>query len=360
MIELDGSRGEGGGQILRSALALSAITGQPFRIVRIRANRSRPGLRPQHLACVRLAAEICAAETRGATEGSRELLFEPGPVQPVGRVADIGTAGATALLLHAVYLPLAWAAPPDASLELSLGGGTFNDAAPSFPHLVHAWAPLLRAIGLDVRLRMPRAGFFPRGGGRLLASVSGLGADPARLRPLRATRRGPLRRLVVEAGVAELPPAVADRMIARLLDRVRTELPELAAADPLPEPETALRHWRARSPGAFAAIVAECEDAPAPLAFVALGERGKPAERVADEAFDELARHFAHPGAVVDLHAADQILLPLALVPEPSAYAAPVVTEHLRTNAGTIAAFLPRRSIAIEPDDHGGAIVRVS
>ena len=143
MVNLDGSRGEGGGQILRTALTLSLLTGRPFQIRQIRANRDRPGLRPQHLAAVQAAAELGHAEVSGASVGSRTLTFRPGEVEPRDLTIDIGTAGATALVLQTLHLPIALRA--ESGVRLTLEGGTFNLAAPSFPFLAETWARHLRA-----------------------------------------------------------------------------------------------------------------------------------------------------------------------------------------------------------------------
>src|SRR5260221_5487012 len=161
MIELDGSMGEGGGQILRTSLALSLITQKPFRLTNVRANRSKPGLQPQHLAGVRAAATIGKATVRGDAVGSREVLFEPSPVTPGKYRFAIGTAGATSLLLHTVYLPLAWKTGQPS--ELTLEGGTHVSTSPSFHFLDTTWRAYLEVLGLPLKLKLVRPGFYPRG-----------------------------------------------------------------------------------------------------------------------------------------------------------------------------------------------------
>src|SRR5215218_2854968 len=163
MIELDGSEGEGGGQILRSALALSILTQRPFKLVNIRANRSKPGLAPQHVMCVRAAGSISGAQYKGASNGSSVLYFEPNAVKPGAYTFTIGTAGATALVLHTVYLPLALRGSEPS--ELTITGGTHNQHAPCYHFLETTWNGYLRRLGFEIELEMVRAGFYPRGGG---------------------------------------------------------------------------------------------------------------------------------------------------------------------------------------------------
>lgn len=333
-LTLDGSHGEGGGQILRTALTLSLLTGRPFRIVRIRANRDRPGLRPQHLTALLAAAELGGARVSGASVGSRELSFQPAEYQARDLELDIGTAGATALVLQTLHLPLALRA--DGPVRVVLTGGTFNTKAPSWPFLATTWQAHLAALGAPVALSMPRAGFYPRGGGRLEAEIG-----PTALRPLTLDARGPLSRIVGAAGVARLAPGIAGRMRDRALERL-AETGVEAALD--------LIEWDAPSPGAAMYLTAEHAGAP-PATFVGLGERGKPAERVADEAVDELLAHEAANQGAVDPHSADQLLIPLALAPGRSEYTVSAVTEHLRTNARTIRAFLDRAITIDEPAD---------
>ncbi len=341
MITLDGAHGEGGGQILRTALSLAMLTGRAFRIVRIRAHREKPGLRPQHLAAVEAAARLCDAEVSGGAVGSRELTFRPGPVQARDLVLDIGTAGATALVLHTLHLPLVWhAAQP---VRLVLTGGTFNTRAPSFPFLVETWARHMAALGLPVALAMPRAGFYPQGGGQLEAWL-----EPGRPRPFVALERGPLRTIQGIAGIANLPgrdiaERMRDRALAGLAERGLTA-------------EIRLTEWPSVGRGAALSLTAEHEGN-IPATFVGLGERGKPAEVVAEEALAELLAFEDQPGAV-DPHSADQILLPLALAEGRSLFTVTAVTDHLHTNAATIRAFLDRPIRIEEPaDDRPGRVV---
>lgn len=338
LVTLDGSVGDGGGQILRTALTLSLLTGRPFRLVKIRANREKPGLRPQHLTAVKAAAELGGAEVMGGAVGSRDLTFRPGPYEARDLGFDIGTAGSTALVLQTLHLPLALRAT--SAVRLTLTGGTFNTKAPSFPFLQQTWRAHLASLGAPLSLAMPGAGFYPKGGGMLDAWI-----EPATLRPVTLTDRGPLVRIRGEAGVAKLSPEIAQR----LRDRASLRLTEAGIVVDLAIEEV---QWDAPSPGAAIHLTAEfANQGLAPATFVGLGERGKPAETVADEAVDELLAHLNAPGGAVDPHSADQILLPLALAEGPSTYSVSEVTEHLRTNIQTIRAFLDREITLEEPTD---------
>lgn len=341
-VVLDGSRGEGGGQILRSALTLSLVTGRPFRIERIRANRDKPGLRPQHAAAVEAAARLCNADVRGAAVGSSELDFRPGPLVPRDLDHEIGTAGATTLVLQTIALPLAMRA--DSPVRVALTGGTINPKAPSLPFLERTWTRYLAAAGLKVAIRMPQAGFYPRGGGRLEAWI-----EPGQPQPLTLLDRGPLKRLTVLAATSRLPDHVADRMSTRARDA-------LAEAGVKLGPDDAARtEWPAASPGAACAVSAAYEHVT--TTTVGIGERGKPAERVAEDAVAEFLAYQTLPGAV-DPHSADQILLVLALADGRSTYTVTEVTEHLRTHAVTIRAFLDRPIRIDEPtEDKPGRVI---
>lgn len=343
LVMLDGSKGEGGGQILRTALTLSLLTGRPFRILKIRANRDKPGLRPQHLTAVESAAALAGAEVTGASVGSRDLTFRPGAYTPRDLQIDIGTAGATALVLQTLHLALALRA--EQAVRVTLTGGTFNTAAPSFPFLESTWRHHMKDLGAPIALAMPQAGFYPRGGGRLDAWI-----EPAELRPIARTERGPLVKVRGVAGVANLRPNIARRM----RDRAEARLADYGF-----QAEIALVEWPSIGQGAALSLTAEHDDA-IPATFVGLGERGKPAETVADEAVDELLAFEAVDDAAVDPHSADQLLVPLALADGRSEYTVSAVTEHLRTNIATINAFLDRTIEVDESEPHAPGRVVVA
>jgi RNA 3'-terminal phosphate cyclase (ATP) len=323
-VDVDGATGEGGGQVLRSALSLSLLTGRPFRLSRIRANRARTGLRPQHLAAVRASARVCGGEVRGDRVGSGEIEFAPGPVLPGDYFFDIGTAGATSLVVQTLLLPLALA--PGTS-SIAIRGGTHVPWSPCFHYLDWQWRPLLARIGVAFDLTMTMAGFYPRGGGELQARIPG-GARPG---ALNLTERGPLRAVRGLSAVACLPREIAERQRRQALRRLRSLLPDM-------EPEVMLEELPAASPGTVLMLLAECERGQA--CCFALGARGKRAERVADEAVDALAAFLGSDGCV-DPWTADQLLLPLAMAGGPSELRTSEVTLHLLTNAEVIRLFLP-------------------
>lgn len=339
MIHIDGTLGEGGGQVLRSSLTLALLTGQPVRFTRIRARRSKPGLGFQHLMAVQAAAGISHAQVEGARLGAQSLQFMPGPVAAGDYRFDIGTAGATSLVLQTVLLPLALAAGPS---TLAVSGGTHVPWSPCFHYLDWHWRSLLARLGVRFDLEMRMAGFYPEGGGEVHARLPG----GARIDGLRLCERGGLRRVRGVSAVANLPDEIAARQRSHALRRLR-------ALDC--ETEISLEALPARSRGTVLALLAEFDHAQA--CFFALGARGKRAEQVADEAVDELEKFLA-TGAAMDRWMADQLLLPLACAGQPSALRTSEVTTHLLTNAEVIRAFLPV-TIAIDGVPGGPGTVRV-
>ena len=339
MIDIDGSFGEGGGQILRSSLALSLLTGKPFKLRRIRANRKpKPGLRPQHLASVRAAAKIGKAKVTGDVVGSNQLTFEPGEVQPGNYRFDIGTAGATSLVLHTVYLPLALTSGPS---HVTLEGGTHNEKAPSFHFLQATWRAYLAKMGLNVTLEMERPGFYPRGVGQVVANIPPVD----KLRPLTLTQRAETKTATILSASAGLPAHVTKRQARRANVRL---------TDAGVESETAYEEWEG-GPGSMLAITLP---GPVPTLFCGLGARGRPAEAVADEAADEAIAH-RETGIPVDPHSADQLLLPLCFAEGVSEYHVSAVTLHLTTNAAIIQTFVARK-ITIEGEEGSPGVVKVA
>lgn len=328
MVEIDGAQGEGGGQILRSSLALSLLTGQPFHLRHVRAGRARPGLQPQHLMSVVAAARVGAAQTRGASLRSTDLAFEPGPVSAGTYHFPIRTAGATGLVLQTLYLPLC--RQGEAS-EVRVEGGTHVSASPCFHFLQHTWRPYLAQLGLEVVLDMPRAGFYPRGGGEVCATIR-----PApRLAGFAGLDAKPIEAALVLSAVAGLPEAIATRQARQ----ARKRLKQLGL-----EVEVEEEAWPG-GPGTMCGILLPTE--PVPTFFFALGERGKPAEKVADEAAEQVRSYLGSGPGAVDEHSADQLLLPLGFAAGPSRFRVARVSSHLLTNAAVLAHFLPR-SITIE------------
>lgn len=327
-IHIDGTMGEGGGQVLRSALTLSLLTGKPVRFRRIRARRKRPGLGFQHRMAVHAAARISGAQVEGDRVGSQELEFAPGAVTPGSYHFDIGTAGSTSLVLQTVLLPLALA---PGSSRLTITGGTHVPASPCFHYLDWHWRVMLARIGIPFELYMTMAGFYPPGGGELRATIPG----SARVESVDLRERGKLLIIDGLSAVANLPDEIAERQRNQALRRLdELDCPLHMDVGSLP----------AQSPGTVIVLLARFEHGQA--CFFALGERGKRAEWVADEAADDLLAFLATEGAV-DRWMADQLLLPLALGRKPSVFSTSQVTLHLLTHAEVIRAFLPV-SICIE------------
>jgi RNA 3'-terminal phosphate cyclase (ATP) len=340
ILELDGSFGEGGGQILRTNLALALLTGKAFHLRNIRAGRTKPGLQPQHLMSVRAAAAVGRAEVRGASLHSSDLVFEPGEVVAGTYDFPIGTAGATGLVLHTLYLPLALRG--ETTSELTLGGGTHVSASPSFDFLDTTWRAYMELLGLRVRLHMRRPGFYPRGGGQVEVSI-----EPCRgLRRLQLPERRPMTTATVSSIVAGLPEDIAHRQARRATYRLKEAgLSVHAREETWPD-----------GPGTVLAVV--LDTAPVPTLFFGLGARGKRAERVADDAVDQVVAYLKAAPAAVDAHSADQIVLPLALAKEASAFSVAEVTAHLLTNVAVIRQFVDR-DIVCEGEEGGPGRIRI-
>ena len=322
MITIDGSQGEGGGQILRSSLTLSLLTGEPLRIERIRAGRKKPGLAAQHLAAVEAARRISEAAVEGASLGSTALLFRPGPVRAGRYRFDIGTAGSTSLVLQTIFLPLALCS---ATSQVTITGGTHVPWSPCFHYLHHVWLPALKMLGFEAELRLVWAGFYPKGGGEIRASIR-----PRRTsQTLQMTHRENLRGVWGLSAVANLPMSIATRQRKQVERRLQGRFSELRVK---------IESLPARGKGTVVFLKALGEGAMA--GFTGLGARGKPAERVADEAVDALEAFLA-TNAALDPHLADQLLLPLAITQGVSRFTTSRVTRHLLTHAEVVRAFLP-------------------
>jgi RNA 3'-phosphate cyclase len=325
MIEIDGSQGEGGGQMLRSALSLSVLTGQSVRFKNIRSRRSKPGLRPQHLKAVEAAASISAARLEGAVLSSQSLSFEPQTIQPGEYRFDIGTAGAVTLVAQTVLLPLSCCATPS---HLVITGGTHVPWSPCFHYLSQQYLPYLGEIGFHVTPALERAGFYPPGGGIVSALIR---PHDQHLRALKLDQRGALLKITGLAAVSNLDVSIAERMRARAQERIgRSNI----------HAEIEIASLPAVSKGAFLQLLVQCQGGRA--CYTALGAPGKPAEVVADEAVRALEAFLAS-GAAIDEHLADQLLLPLAMAPGHSTLHTACITQHLETNADIIRRFLPAK-----------------
>ena len=330
MLTLDGSIGEGGGQILRTALSLSLITGQPFRLQRVRAHRPRPGLQRQHLASVEAAARVSGGHVSGATLGSTEVAFEPGPVRPGAYRLAVGTAGSATLVLQTILMPLVLAAGPS---RLVLEGGTHNPWAPPFDFLAQAFLPLVARLGPRFGSRLERWGFYPAGGGRFEVEVLPA-AEP--LRRLEIGPRGALKASRVFGVAAGLPRAIAARSVETALGHLR-----------LPQAYVDIREVASDGPGHALLIELLFEHLSAIV--TGFGEKGVRPEEMATAAAEE-AREFLDAGVPVGTHLADQLLLPLALAGGSFLTLAP--TAHTSTNLGVVRRFLPV-DLRCEPQGHG-------
>jgi RNA 3'-terminal phosphate cyclase (ATP) len=348
---IDGARGEGGGQILRTALSLSAITGRAVRLENIRANRPKPGLAAQHLTAVRAVAAVCGARLAGDELGSVALDFAPGgPVRSGVYHFDVaaaragGSAGSTTLVLQSLLPPLALCT---GGSRVSIRGGTHMAWSPPFDYLRDVWLPALANLGIKAAAELRAWGWFPVGRGEIRAEISGLGSDGrAGLRPVSLLDRGPLRRVFGRAVAANLPEHIARRMAERAGGLL---------SDHGIEGRVGAENVRAACAGAGIFLTAAYENLR--CGFSALGRRGKPAEQVAEEAVDQLLVQHAS-GAALDLHLADQILLPLAFAAGPSRFSTERITGHLETNARVVERFGVAR-VDIEKGEGGTGKVTV-
>ncbi|MBC8496972.1 MAG: RNA 3'-terminal phosphate cyclase [Chloroflexi bacterium] len=322
MIEIDGSKGEGGGQVLRSALTLSVMTGQAMRIFNIRARRKKPGLRAQHLKAVQAAAAISSASVEGARMGSTGLVFQPNELTAGKFHFDIGTAGSTSLVLQTIFLPLTQA---ERASTVTITGGTHVSWSPCFHYLDLLWLPYLRQMGIEAELIMDQAGFYPQGGGRIRANI-----QPSKsLKALTLTERGNLRQIRGISATANLPGDIAKRQRQRVVSRLGSKYPLN---------DIRIVQFPARFKGTLMLLLAEFEHSR--CCYFALGAPGKRAEVVADEVTDAVEEFMARDGAI-DQYLADQLLLPLAFADGQSTLRTSKVTQHLLTNAEVIRAFLP-------------------
>jgi RNA 3'-terminal phosphate cyclase (ATP) len=321
-ISLDGGSGEGGGQILRTALALSIARGIPFEMTNIRARRPRPGLQPQHLAAVRAATLVSAARVHGASDGSKELRFEPAELSAGEFDIDITTAGSCSLVLQTVAAPLALAG---SNSRVRVTGGTHVSNSPSFHFLAHHWAHAAARIGFRFEFTMGLAGFYPRGGGVVDAVISPAGE----LSALNLESRGQLLGISGYAGAGHIKDDIAGRLRA-------------AATNRLWEARRVAVEWR--DDGAFASaspgshLMLRAEFAEGAVAFAAVGEKGRSAELLGDRVARDLLVFLGGEQAV-DPWLADQLAVPMALSGKGGRVTTSEVTPHLTTVAEVLSKF---------------------
>lgn len=335
MITIDGSQGEGGGQILRTSLALSLVTGQPFRMEQIRAGRQKPGLLRQHLTGVEAATIVGSAEVIGATLGSQTLEFRPRGITPGNYRFAVGTAGSATLVLQTILPPLLTA---NGVSTLTLEGGTHNPFAPPFDFLARCFVPLIQRMGPTIELELRRSGFFPAGGGKFHARI-----DPVKqLQRFDLLERGAVRQQRARAIVSKLPGDVADRELAVIQSQLgwnETECGVEVVENPM---------------GPGNALLLEIEAENVTEIFTSFGERGTSAENVARKAA-EAASSWLEAGVPVDEHLADQLLIPMALAGGGS-FRTTKPSLHSKTNAEIIQRFL---AVAIRFEEEATNIWRV-
>jgi RNA 3'-terminal phosphate cyclase (ATP) len=319
-VRVDGSFGEGGGQILRTSLSLSLVTGRSFRIENIRASRQKPGLLRQHLTAVLAAAEVGNGKVEGALLGAKALTFAPGKVRAGNYRFAIGTAGSGTLVLETILPALMIGSRPS---RIEIEGGTHNPAAPPFDFLQRSFLPLVGQMGPRVKLELLRYGFYPAGGGRFVAEIT----PCARLQPITIGERGEITARRAIAVVANLPYHIARReldTVAKLLDW---------EAECLSSEDTK----NAASPGNL--VMIELKSSAVTEIFTAFGKLGVSAEEVATDAAEQ-ARSYLKSNAAVGEHLADQLLLPMALAGRGS-FTACGLNMHAKTNMHIIQQFLP-------------------
>lgn len=318
---IDGAQGEGGGQVLRSALALSMVTGTPFRIDRIRAGRRKPGLMRQHLTAVRAAQAVCNAAVEGDAVGATALSFSPGPVRAGDHHFAVGTAGSATLVLQTVLPALVLAGGPS---MLTLEGGTHNPFAPPFDFLERAFVPLLNRMGPQVVLELERPGFYPAGGGRFTAHIQP--ASDGRLGGIELPARGEDRGRRAMAMVANLPRHIAERELKKVEAMLGWSAERLEVIE---------RH-DAPGPGNIVMLAVESEHVTE--LFTGFGEKNVPSEKVAARAAEACRRYLAADVPVGE-HLADQLLLPMAIAGR-GRFRTLHPSRHTQTQAELIARFL--------------------
>lgn len=322
LVQIDGSYGEGGGQILRTCATLSAITGRPLEIVNIRAGRAKPGLQRQHLMAVRAAGKLCGAKLVGDAVGSVFLRMEPtGPVTSESYAFDIGTAGSTSLVLQTVIPALA---AVGTAADAKVVGGTHNPFAPTADYLERVYLPTLADYGWHTEYFSEKAGYNPIGGGDQTIAV----LESSAPRPFLISERHGEMRISAYITVSNLPSEVAERGGAQVASRLKNIGPV----------EVHEMKKSAEGKGAAVLIVAEGDGYRA--GFTGLGSKGKPMQKVADDACDDFLSWY-ETGAPLEEHLSDQLVLPAALTRGRSVWRTSRVTEHLRTVLWVVEQFLP-------------------
>lgn len=332
---IDGSLGEGGGQIVRSSLALSSVTKRPVTIGNIRAGRPKPGLMRQHLAAVQAAAEVCRAEVSGARLGSRSLTFHPREARAGQYRFDVGSAGSATLVLQTVLPALLVAEGPS---TLVLAGGTHNPWAPPFDFLQRAFLPLINRMGPRVQAHLDRPGFYPAGGGQFTVTIQ----PAAALEGFDLLQRGEIRSRSVCAWVSNLPRHIAQREVATVLRKLEWDRP----AGRSPAVLERIEEVDAHGPGNVVFVVLEFEQVTE--VFTGFGQKGVSAEQVA-EGLARQVRAYLAADVPVGPYLADQLLLPLGMSAESGgdsrrkrggSFRTLPLTRHATTHIAVLQSFL--------------------
>jgi RNA 3'-terminal phosphate cyclase (ATP) len=335
MITIDGSQGEGGGQILRTSLALSLVTGQPFRIINIRAGRKKPGLMRQHLTAVQAAATIGNAQVDGDSIGSLQLTFIPHSINTGKFTFSTGSAGSCTLVFQTILPALMLA---EHQSEITLEGGTHNPFAPPYDFFEQTFLPLVSRMGVNVKVNLEQYGFYPAGGGRFTASITPL----QKLNGFDLTQRGEINSFEVRALVANLGESIGHRecrTIGEILGWPKSNLKIVKVKN-------------ATGPGN--AVVIEIAATHITEIFTAFGERGVPSETVATHVARE-AHEYLSSGVPVDSHLADQLMIPFALAKSGS-YMTTSLTRHSTTNIEVIRLFLDT-AIKVESIENNKVVI---
>lgn len=321
-IKIDGSQGEGGGQILRSALSLATLLHRPVTIDHIRAKRRRPGLMPQHLAAINALAEICEARVSGAELHSRKLTFIPGEIRAGTYLFDIKTAGAATLVLAAILPPLLFADRPS---EVTVTGGTHVPFSPPYHYFEEVFLSALAWMGAGVEISLERWGWYPEGGGAIRLRIT----PATKLHNINLMSRGEMTGLHFLFGISNLPFHIVEREQQTVREILSAERDRIFCR---------IEEKPARGKGNMIFLCARFENSRA--GFSALGRRGRPAEQVASDLCARW-REFSKSAAAIDCHLADQLLLYMVLAQGDSGFCTEKISNHLLTNLNLVHTFIP-------------------
>jgi RNA 3'-terminal phosphate cyclase (ATP) len=322
-IQIDGRYGEGGGQILRTSLALASLLRRPVEIHHIRGGRKKPGLRPQHLMGVKAMASITGSKMKGVEPGSVHLFFEPGQIKAGSYSFDVGTAGSTSLVLQTMIPALLFGKGVS---RVVITGGTHVPWSPCFHYLRQVFGPALACMGNVLSLEIEHWGWYPKGGGKMKAEIS----PASRLCSTERAQRGELKEICVLSAVSNLPMSIGERQRDQLIRRFHSHGFKTPRVEMVNAP----------SQGTGTLVFLMCSFEGGTAGFTSLGQKGKRAEEVADDAFSALFQFLASDAAV-DEHLADQLILYMALAKGRSSIVTERITTHLKTNMWVVEQFLP-------------------